>query len=89
VTPTQRSFDIFANLTLIANPNMNPGNFSLDFMNTATVSIGTEPGVTYTSLSGVFLESTGVTAVPVPATLPLLVSGLASLFGFRKKRRRS
>jgi hypothetical protein len=89
VTPTQRSFDIFANLTLIANPNSNPGPVALDFLNTATFSIGTEPGASYTSLSGVFLDSTGVTAVPGPATLPLLLSGLASLAGLLRMRRRT
>ncbi len=45
VTPTQRSFDIFANLTLIANPNMNPGFFSR-LHEHRNLSIGTEPGVT-------------------------------------------
>jgi hypothetical protein len=89
VTSTRRSFDIFVNLTLIANPNSNPGPVILDFLNTATMGIDTDPGVTYTSLSGVFLESTGVTVVPVPAALPLLASALGLMAGFRRNRRRS
>lgn len=89
VTPTRRSFDIFVNLTLIANPNSNPGPVILDFLNTATLGIDADPGVTYTSLSGVFLDSTGVTVVPIPAALPLLASALGLVAGFGRARRRS
>jgi len=70
-------FHIFVNLTLIANPNSNPGPVTMDFLNTATFSIQADPGVTYTLLSRAFLDSAGVPVVPAPAALPLLVSGLA------------
>src|SRR5690606_5936611 len=52
------SFDIFANLSLIVSKNLNPGYVGLDFLNTATFGIEVEEGVTYTSLSGSFLEAT-------------------------------
>lgn len=88
VTASRRSFDIFVNLTLIANPNSNPGPVILDFLNTGTLSIETDPGVTYTSLSGVLLESTGVTVVPAPGALPLLLSGVAFVAGFGARHKR-
>jgi hypothetical protein len=88
VTSSRRSFDIFVNLTLNNVPNFNPGPVTLDFLNTASLSIEADPGVTYTSLSGTFLDSTGVTVVPAPGALPLLGSGLAVVAGFRARRRR-
>ena len=82
-----QSFDIFANLTLIVNKNNNPTDAYLDFSNTARFDINVNPGVTYTSLSGQFLESTGVTVVPLPASAWLLLTGLAGLAGRRAARR--
>lgn len=84
------SFDVFANLTLIGGTSDTLGFVTLDFLATGTFGIETEPGVTYTSESGVFLEATGlnVSPVPVPAALPLFGSGLAliGLLGWRRKR---
>lgn len=81
------SFDIFANLSLIVSKNLNPGYVGLDFLNTATFGIEVEEGVTYTSLSGSFLEATGVTAVPLPATAWLTLTGLGGLAAMRARRR--
>jgi hypothetical protein len=82
-----KSYDIFANLTLIVAKNNNPVNANLDFRNTALFSITTAPGVTYTSLSGTFLDSTGVTPVPSPAGLPVMAAGALALL-LRKRRTR-
>ena len=87
IGPGLQSFDIFANLTLVVAKNNNPGEAYLDFRNTAKFDIAVDPGVTYTSLSGVFLDSTGVTVVPLPASAWLLLTGIAGLAGRRFARR--
>jgi hypothetical protein len=87
ILDNRRSFDVFANLTVLASLNNNPGSVDLDFLNTGRFGIWTEPGVTYTSQSGVFLDSTGVTVVPLPASAWLLLSGLGSIAALRTRRR--
>lgn len=87
VGPGQRSFDVFANLTISLATNNNVGPYSMQFDNTARFGVDAAPGVTYTSLSGVFLESTGQTAVPAPAALPLLGTAFAMGAGFLRRRR--
>ncbi|QIE57451.1 hypothetical protein G5B40_19575 [Pikeienuella piscinae] len=85
-----KQYDVFASLSVAAATNQNDISIMMDFMNTGTFAIDADPGVTYTSSSGVFLDSTGVTpsAVPVPAALPLLLGGLG-LLGFVSRRRRA
>ncbi|WP_340108796.1 PEP-CTERM sorting domain-containing protein [Pikeienuella sp. HZG-20] len=87
-----KRYDVFASLSIAAATNQNDISIMMDFMNTGTFGIDADPGVTYTSSSGVFLDSTGVTPppspVPVPAALPLLLGGLG-LLGFVSRRRRA
>lgn len=87
IEEARQSFDIFANLTLITVMNGNPGSVSMDFLGTGSFFVDTEPGVTYTSLSGEFLDSTGVTVIPLPAAAWLTLSGLGLLAGLRRRQR--
>jgi hypothetical protein len=87
VTSGRRSFDVFANLTIAMATNANPGPYEMNFNNTATFGIDVAPGVTYTSLSGAFLDSTGVTVVPAPAAMPLLGTAFALGAGLFSRRR--
>lgn len=87
ITSNRQSFDVFANLSLVLAPNENVGPYEMNFDNTARFGIETAQDVTYTSLSGVFLDSTGVTVVPVPAALPLLGSAFAIGAAFLRRRR--
>jgi hypothetical protein len=92
ITEDMLAFDVFANLTLFSATNAAPVDVDMDFLNTASFGINTAPGVTYTSDSGVFLNSTGVTqpttVVPLPAALPLFIAGfgLLGLVGWRRRR---
>lgn len=87
VDSNRQAFDVFANLTLVLATNNNVGPYVMLFDNTARLGIDAAPGVTYTSLSGTFLESTGVTVVPVPSALPLLAGAFAVSAGFVRRRR--
>jgi len=80
----QRSFDVFANLTLIGSLNLNPGTVNLDFLNTASLGIQVDPGVTYASASGAFLDST--TVIPLPAAVWFSLSALGSLLLVRRRQ---
>lgn len=89
---TNTQYDVFASLSVSASTNDNDISILMDFMNTGTFGIEAATGVTYTSSSGIFLDSTGVTppvsAVPVPAALPLLIGALGCLgFAGRSRRR--
>lgn len=55
-----------------------------DFSHTASVSVAIPDGVNMTSSSGLFL-----TAVPLPASLPLFISALACLGAIGRRRRQS
>ncbi len=68
--------DVFAFTQVILNQNSNPGTFTADFSHTSTFDIQTDPDVTYTSESGVFLGSGLTPAVPEPSTYALLMAGL-------------
>lgn len=90
VIGAENQFDVFAALSIAIATNNNDVEVLMDFLNTGTFGIDTEPGVSYTSGSGVFLDSTGVTPtpVPVPAALPLFAGGLGflGLLGWRRRR---
>jgi len=71
------TFDLFASLSVFTSTNLNPVTVTLDFLDTGTFGIDTEPGVTYNSASGVFLDSAG--AVPNHPTYLLFAVGLVAL----------
>lgn len=83
---SQNSFDVFASLSVAIFTNDNPVAVTMDFLDTGTFGIMTDPGVTFTSESGVFLTQTSSTSVPEPGTLGLFAAGLAML-GFLRRRR--
>lgn len=80
-----KDFDIFASIGVFTSTQSHTGNVTLDFFNTGTFSIDVASGVTYSSQSGVFLNSVvPPTSVPVPGTLALLGLGLLVLIGRRR-----
>ncbi len=82
--------DVFATIQVLMTPNGNLGTYTADFSNTSTFDIQTDPGVTYTSESGVLLGSSLTPAVPEPSTYAMLMAGLLSVgFAVRKGSRAS
>lgn len=83
-------YSVFAALSISAAINSNPGTVIMDFMNTGRFGITADPGVTYSSASGVFLDSTAPTgAVPEPATWAMMIGGFAMAgSALRRQRRR-
>ncbi|CAA0123303.1 Uncharacterised protein [Halioglobus japonicus] len=79
-----QDFDVFASLGVFTSTGNNPVRVKLDFLNTGSFGIQTADGVTYTSQSGVFLDSTNPSTVPVPGTLALLGIGLLGIAGRRR-----
>jgi hypothetical protein len=77
---TQDTFDVFASLSLLVS-TQDPTHVTMDFLNTATFGVQTDPGVNFNSASGVFL--TGATStplqVPVPGAMALVTMGLLGL----------
>lgn len=82
-----KKYDVFASLAIFADTYDNDIRIMMDFLNTGLFGIDKAPGVSFTSLSGVFLTRTAVAPVPVPAALPLLAGALACL-GLAARRRR-
>ncbi len=78
-------FDIFATLGVFTSTNDNPVSVTLDFFNTGTFGIQVVDGVTYSSQSGVFLDSEPSNSVPAPGTLALLGLGLLGITGRRRR----
>lgn len=84
----RQELKVFGNLTLIGNRTSNPGTTQMDFLNTATFGVETDPLVAFNSASGVFPGSGDVVApVPVPAAGYALLTGLLALFGLGRRRR--
>ena len=77
-------FDVFASLGAFTSTGNNPVSVKLDFLNTGSFGIQVADGVTYTSQSGVFLDSSNPNTVPVPGTLALLGIGLLGIVGRRR-----
>lgn len=73
----------FGQLDVVAIRNSNPGTTELDFMNTAQLGINTDPGVTFTSASGVLLMA----PVPLPASGVLLAGTFAAFAAMRRRKR--
>ncbi len=80
------SFDVFASLSIFASLNDNAVTAELDFLHTGTFGIVTDPGVTFTSDSGVFLGSGLTAGVPEPANWALMIAGFG-LTGSAMRRR--
>jgi PEP-CTERM motif len=82
-------YDVFGSLAIFASLNDNAGTVEMDFLHTGTFGIQTDPGVSFTSDSGVFLGS-GLTpgAVPEPASWALMIAGFG-LVGSAVRRRRT
>lgn len=84
------SYDVFAIMELIALTNGQPATVDMDFLNTGTLSIDTQPGVTFSSDSGVFpgsVQAPGSPAVPEPATAALGLLALGGLAAAARRRR--
>ena len=88
VTDTNRTFDIFAAMSVSAS---GIGSLS-DYSNTATFDITLPPGLGFSSASGVFMtqgdveEGTVTPSLPEPATAALLIAGFAVLGHARRRR---
>ena len=59
-----------------------PMDSVIDLSNTGRLSMNLEPGVTFSSESGVFL-----TAVPIPAAIFTFISGLLGLIGMSRRKK--
>lgn len=68
-------YDIFTGLSISAATQENPINIEMNFLNTGTFGIQTEPGVTFTSDSGVLLKGNPPGTVPEPATWVMMLMG--------------
>lgn len=79
------AYDIFAGLTLFAVTNDNPVTVEMDFSHTATLGIQTDPGVGFTSASGVLLTAVQG-GVPEPATWALMILGFGMVGGAMRRR---
>jgi hypothetical protein len=80
------SFDVFYSLSVFASLNGNPGTVTMDFLNTGTARVGTAPGVSFSSDSGVFPGSTDAPGlVSEPAIGALLALGLWGAVVMRRR----
>ena len=81
------SYDIFAGLSIAVANNDNGGNVTMDFLHTAALSVATQPGVEYSSDSGVFPGSVApLPAVPEPASWAMMIAGLGWAGGLMRRR---
>ncbi|MBU1375577.1 MAG: PEPxxWA-CTERM sorting domain-containing protein [Alphaproteobacteria bacterium] len=67
--------------------NGHPANLYMDFLNTATFGISVDPGVTYTSQSGLLGSDITPAAVPEPATWAMLILGFGAVGATARRRR--
>ena len=79
-----KSYDVFASLSLSVATNLNPSTVSMDFLNTGKFGIS---GAAFNSNSGsgVFLTKAAPSTVPVPSTAFLLAPALLGFLGLRRR----
>ncbi len=87
-----QSFDVFYTAQLLASGSDEWMGFTIDGEHTASAGLSLADGVTMTSASGVFLRDAPgnndpSSNVPEPGTILLLGAGLASILGFRSRKR--
>ncbi|MBX3483441.1 PEPxxWA-CTERM sorting domain-containing protein [Phenylobacterium sp.] len=83
------SYDIFASFSTAIAMNGHPVFATLDFLNTATFGIQLDdPGVTYSSRSGVLVGSTPSAAVPEPSTWAFMILGFGGAGALLRRRAR-
>lgn len=87
-TNARTSYDVFVAFSTLVSMNSNPGTVTLDFMNTGTLGIETDPGTVFTSESGALLGSAATAAVPEPGTWALMILGFGGA-GVALRRRRT
>lgn len=82
------SYDVFVSFSIFSAMNGHPANVYMDFLNTATFGIAADPGVTYTSQSGLLgSDITPAGVVPEPATWALMILGFGAVGATVRRRR--
>jgi hypothetical protein len=79
-------YDVFGSLSIFAALNDNAATIEMDFLHTGTFGIQTDPGVSFTSDSGVFLAGQGGGAVPEPGAWAMMLLGLGIIGGSMRRR---
>ena len=81
------SYDVFVSFSIFSAMNGHPANVYMDFLNTATFGITADPGVTYTSESGLLGSAiTPTAAVPEPASWALMILGFGAVGATLRRR---
>lgn len=82
-----KTYDVFASLSLSAAININTATVEMDFLNTGTFGIS---GAAFnsTSGSGLFLTGTAPSAVPIPAAAFMFAPAILGFLGLRRKTKK-